>query len=375
MKKITTKKSKGEIKKQLVEKGDSIRKSLEHIVKQDAKANTSTADRAARAQKKSVDKLQKAVNNDSDSGEEDDVDMDPYRLKDAYYIKQNAKYTNKKKTIVLASRGISSLGRQLMNDIKLLLPHHKAEVTVDNHFLNPAQSKLEKKDSYTAINTLAGLSGCDSAIFIEARKSEMIMWISKTPHGPTFKGRLTNGRSLYVPFNVKIVHTLRDSTFAGNCLLYSRPLLTFDNSFEATPYLKLIKQVLMHVFGTPNNHPKSKPFCDHCLSFFFFDGRIFFRHYQIAPENEFAMNKPQQQVLTEIGPQFVVEPILILSGSFNGTMLWKNRSYLSPVMMRRMKRESDALRKQKQEIDKKVRQYNGITSTFSEPGSRDGSAG
>ncbi|CDR94386.1 ribosome biogenesis Brix protein, putative [Babesia bigemina] len=331
MKKITTKKSKGEIKKQLVEKGESIRKSLEHIVKQDAKANTSTANLAARAPKKSVDKLQKAVNDDSDSGADEDVDMDPYRLKDAYYIKQNAKYTNKKKTIVLASRGISSLGRQLMNDIKLMLPHHKAE------------SKLEKKESYTAINTLAGLSGCDSAIFIEARKSEMIMWISKTPNGPTLKGRLTN------------VHTLRDSTFAGNCLLYSRPLLTFDNAFESTAHLKLIKQVLMHVFGTPNNHPKSKPFCDHCLSFFYFDGRIFFRHYQIAPENEFAMNKPQQQVLTEIGPQFVVEPILILSGSFNGTMLWKNKNYVSPIMMRRLKRESDALRKQQQEIDKKNR--------------------
>ncbi|GIX62945.1 ribosome biogenesis Brix protein, putative [Babesia caballi] len=336
MTKKTPKKSKAELRKQLVSKGDSIRQSLEHIAKQDAKANTSTALRKSAAQGGPIAKYQEAL--DQDSASDDDADMDPYRLKDAYYIKANAKYTNKKKTMVLASRGISSLGRQLMKDLRLLLPHHKPE------------SKLEKKDSYTAINTLAELSGCNSAIFIESRKSEMIMWIAKTPHGPTVKGRLTN------------VHTLNDSTFFGNCLLFSRPLITFDKAFDSAPHLQLIKQVIMQIFGTPLNHPKSKPFCDHCLSFYYFDGRVFFRHYQIAPESEFTVNKPDQQVLTEIGPQFVVEPILILAGSFNGAVLWKNQDYLSPVMMRRVKREADALRRQKQDLSKKVRAASVLTN-------------
>lgn len=326
MKKSSGKTSNSELQKQLIHKGESIRKSLEHIVKQDTKANTRTVANETKTVKSKIAKYQEAINDDSST--DDDADMDPYRLKDAYYLKQNAKYKNKQKTIVLASRGISSLGRQLVKDIRLLLPHNKAE------------SKLEKKESHSAINTLAELSGCNSVVYIESRKGEMIIWIAKTPYGPTFKGRLTN------------VHTLRDSTFFGNCLLYSRPLIVFDNAFESAPHLQLIKQVIIQVFGTPNNHPKSKPFFDHCLSFFYFDDRIFFRHYQISPENGAILNNPDDQVLTEIGPQFVIEPILILHGSFNGDVLWKNKNYMSPVMVRRYKREIETMRRQKQNMNK-----------------------
>eukprot|EP00371_Babesia_bovis_P002217 XP_001610864.1 ribosome biogenesis Brix protein [Babesia bovis T2Bo] len=275
MKKEVKKKSKADIKKQLVEKGESIRKSLDNIVKQDVKANTVTSTRILRPQKNSAVKDEPQDDDDSDS--DDDVNLDPYRLKDAYYIKQNSKYTNKKKCMVLASRGITSLGRQLMKEIRLLLPHHKEE------------SKLEKRDSRKALNTLAELSRCNSVIFIENRKCEVIMWIALTPYGPSFKARITN------------VHTLKDSTYFGNALLYSRPLLTFDAGFDTAPHLQLIKSLISQVFGTPNNHPKSKPFHDHCLSFFYFDGRIFFRHFQISPINEYGINKPEQQSLTEIG--------------------------------------------------------------------------
>ncbi|GFE54119.1 brix domain-containing protein [Babesia ovis] len=327
MEKVVNKKSKADIKKQLVEKGESIRKSMEDIVKQDVKANTSSIARKSSTKSGSIAKHKENVNVDSDS--DDEADMDPYRLKDAYYIKQNTKYTNKKKTMVLASRGISSMGRQLMKDIRLLLPHHKEE------------SKLEKKDTHKALNTLAELSGCNSVIFIESRKGEMYIWIALTPYGPTFKGRLSN------------IHTLRDSTFFGNCLLYSRPLVTFDAGFDSAPHLQLAKGLISQVFGTPNNHPKSKPFYDHCLSFFYFDGRIVFRHYQIGPENEYGINKPDQQVLTEIGPQFVIEPIITLAGSFNGAVLWQNPNYISPIMMRRAKREAEALRREEKDLNKK----------------------
>ncbi|KAK1443466.1 ribosome biogenesis protein BRX1 [Babesia gibsoni] len=326
MVKATSKRSRAEVQKQLIEKGDEISKSLEEIVKQDTKANTRTKANVVKPMKNKFEKYIESLEQDSDT--DDDVDMDPYNLKDAYYLKQNPSYINKKKVMVLTSRGISSLGRQLVKDIRLLLPHNKPE------------SKLEKKDSYTSLNTLAELSGCNSVIFIEGRKGEMIIWMAKTPHGPTIKGRLTN------------VHTLNDSTFFGNCLLYSRPLLTFDNAFDSVPHLKLIKEVIIQVFGAPNNHPKAKPFCDHCLSFFYFDDHIFFRHYQIAPENGLPLNKPDEQVLTEIGPQFVIEPILILNGSFNGSVLWKNKNYMSPVMIRRYKREMEAMRRQKQAKDK-----------------------
>lgn len=126
MKKSSGKTSNSELQKQLIHKGESIRKSLEHIVKQDTKANTRTVANETKTVKSKIAKYQEAINDDSST--DDDADMDPYRLKDAYYLKQNAKYKNKQKTIVLASRGISSLGRQLVKDIRLLLPHNKAEV-------------------------------------------------------------------------------------------------------------------------------------------------------------------------------------------------------------------------------------------------------
>ena len=66
----------------------------------------------------------------------------------------------------------------------------------------------------------------------------------------------------------------------GNCLKGSRPLLSFDKSFGSKPQLKLIKELLVHAFGTPRNHPKSKPFYDHIFSFSFSGGRVWFRNYQ-----------------------------------------------------------------------------------------------
>uniref|UniRef100_A0A3B0N4F6 Brix domain containing protein, putative n=1 Tax=Theileria annulata TaxID=5874 RepID=A0A3B0N4F6_THEAN len=245
----------------------------------------------------------------------DNVDKDPYKLKNAEYIKPSSKYKNKQKILVFGNKRISQLGRNLLKDLKALLPHHKPE------------SKWDSKSGYKEINELCELNSCTGALYLESRKNEMIMWMAKTPKGPTLKSRVTN------------IHTLKDSTFTGNCLARSRPLLTFDKSFSDEPYLKLIQKLFSQILGTPNNHPKSMPFHDHCLSFFFVDNRIHLRHYQISPKNEFSMNSVDNQVLDEIGPQFVLEPILILDGSFSGITLWRNSKYISPLMVKRYERQ------------------------------------
>merc|ERR1712194_724066 len=102
--------------------------------------------------------------------------------------------------------------------------------------------------------------------------------LARYPHGPTFK------------FQVRNIHTSKEIKLSGNCLLGSRPLLTFDTSFDAAiqvgakagtpkhPELALLKEMLIQSFGTPRNHPKSKPFHDHVLSFFVSDGNIWARH-------------------------------------------------------------------------------------------------
>ena len=95
------------------------------------------------------------------------------------------------------------------------------------------------------------------------------MWLSKSPSGPSCKFLVTN------------IHSQNDPKLTGNCLKFSRPLLSFDKGFEASPHTRLIKEMLHQIFNTPKNHPKSKPFIDHVLSFNMHENKIWFRAYQI----------------------------------------------------------------------------------------------
>jgi ribosome biogenesis protein BRX1 len=93
----------------------------------------------------------------------------------------------------------------------------------------------------------------------------------------------------------------------GNSLKYSRPLLSFDKSFDETPHLSLLKEMLIHAFNTPKNHPKSKPFIDHVLSFNYQDGRVWFRNYQVVNQDEKKFTEKddiENLMLIEIGPRF-----------------------------------------------------------------------
>lgn len=97
----------------------------------------------------------------------------------------------------------------------------------------------------------------------------MFMWISKSPNGPAFK------------FMVENIHTYDELKLTGNCLKYSRPFISFDGHFDdpKKPWLQLCKELLAQTFNTPKNHPKSKPFIDHVISFTYFEDKIYFRNY------------------------------------------------------------------------------------------------
>lgn len=237
---------------------------------------------------------------------------DPYLLKEAAYIKTDTNWKNKQRTLIFASRGISGQHRHLMEDLKKMMPHHKAE------------QKFEKNQDFKTLNEVAELRSCNNVIFFEARRHEFLyMHVSRVPFGPSFK------------FQVLNIHTSSEVKLSGNCLMNSRPLLTFDKPFETEPHLKLLKEMFTQAFGTPRNHPKSKPFHDHVMSFFYHDGKIWFRHYQVAPLTEEDANDPERQILTEIGPRFVLDPIHVLDGSFTGQKLYGNENYASPVAKKR----------------------------------------
>jgi ribosome biogenesis protein BRX1 len=143
--------------------------------------------------------------------------------------------------------------------------------------------------------------------------------------------------------------------FTGNCLKGSRPILSFDATFDSAPHLQVIKEVLLHIFGVPKGARKTKPFVDHVMGFTIADGKIWIRCYQInetEPSKTAAVEgvdtvmpdaaKPEQKGggkdtnlnLIEIGPRFVMTPIVILEGSFGGPVIYENKEFISPNQVR-----------------------------------------
>lgn len=165
--------------------------------------------------------------------------------------------------------------------------------------------------------------------------------MSKSPNGPTIK------------FHMQNLHTMEELHFTGNCLKGSRPVLSFDKSFDAEPHTRLVKELLLHIFSVPKSSRKVKPFTDHVMGFTIADGKIWIRNYQISeteakgleedgvPKKSKA-SKETEISLVEIGPRFVLTPIVILEGSFGGPVIYENKEFISPNQVRSELRKSKA---------------------------------
>ncbi|KFH42251.1 Ribosome biogenesis protein-like protein [Hapsidospora chrysogenum ATCC 11550] len=237
---------------------------------------------------------------------------------------------NRQRVLILSSRGVTYRHRHLLSDLSMMIPHGRRE------------SKWDSKNNLTALNEAAEIYNCNNVLFFEARKGrDLYVWLSKVPNGPTVKMHLQN------------LHTMEELHFTGNCLKGSRPILSFDAAFEKQPHLQVIKELFMHTFGVPQGARKSKPFIDHVMSFSIADGKIWVRNYQIN-EEEPSKIKPAEDApaggkdtdlsLVEIGPRFVLTPIIIQEGSFNGRILFENREYVSPNQVRSDLRKNKATR-------------------------------
>ncbi|KAK4051343.1 Ribosome biogenesis protein brx1 [Microbotryomycetes sp. JL201] len=227
----------------------------------------------------------------------------------------------KQRVLLLSSRGISQRQRHLMNDLASLLPQSKRD------------SKLDSKHHLPMINELCDLANCNNALFFEARRrfDDLFLWAAKAPNGPS------------VRFHVLNVHTMDELKMTGNCLKGSRPIVVFDKQFDDEPHWRVIKEILMQVFAVPKTARRAKPFIDHVLNLSIVDGKVWFRNYQIldtppadldAPTSSSTGSKAKtkqdgpQMSLNEIGPRFVLEPVKIFEGSFNGATLYENKRYV-----------------------------------------------
>lgn len=168
----------------------------------------------------------------------------------------DGRYHNKQRCLVLCSRGVTARYRHLLEDLRTLLPHHKKESKLD-----PGNEGMGQ-----AVNDIAEMRSCNSVLFLECRKrQDCYMWLSRV-------GNKVPGPS--VRFLVSNVHTMDELRMTGNCMKGSRPVLSFDSSFDSVTHLQLLKELFIDVFGTPRGHPKSKPFVDRVMSFYFADKRV-----------------------------------------------------------------------------------------------------
>ncbi|KAF7543778.1 hypothetical protein G7Z17_g10472 [Cylindrodendrum hubeiense] len=240
---------------------------------------------------------------------------------------------NKQRVLILSSRGVTYRHRHLLNDIASMLPHSRKD------------AKFDSKTKLYELNELAELYNCNNVLFFEARKGkDLYVWLSKVPNGPTVKFHLQN------------LHTMEELHFTGNCLKGSRPILSFDAAFEKQPHLRVIKELFLHTFGVPEGARKSKPFIDHVMGFSFADGKIWVRNYQISEveaskgdEEEDKSHKSRggkdtDVNLVEIGPRFVLTPIVIQEGSFGGPIIYENKEFVSPNQVRSDIRKGKASR-------------------------------
>ena len=143
---------------------------------------------------------------------------------------------------------------------------------------------------------------------------------------------------------------MEELNFTGNCLKGSRPILSFDAAFDKAAHLRVLKELLTHTFGVPQGSRKVKPFVDHVMGFTIADEKVWVRCYQIS-ETEGAKKGKEGEVvdeaqiavgargetnisLVEIGPRFVLTPIVILEGSFGGPVIFENKEFVSPNQVR-----------------------------------------
>jgi len=204
--------------------------------------------------------MENGIDNVVDDGVEEEnlseeEDIEP-RTVPPEAILSDGKYRNKQRCLTISSRGVPARFRHLLEDLRTLMPHHKKESKLDPGAEGVAQ----------AVNDIAGIRGCNSVLFLECRKrQDCYMWLGRT--GADAKGPSAR-------FHVSNVHTMDELRLTWNCMKGSRPILTFDNSFEKFGHLKLLRELFTEIFGTPRGHPKAKPFVDRVMAFYYADRRV-----------------------------------------------------------------------------------------------------
>jgi len=234
--------------------------------------------------------------------------------------KRALKWKRKTRVLMLCSRRVDYRSRHLMKNLIKFLPHSKTD------------SKFDRKKGLIEINDMAEIKNCSKVVYFESHKlKDVFMYVSDVNIG------------ISAVFLLHNICTMEELKLTGNCLKSSRAILSFGTEFEESPHLSLFREMFVSVFSTPYGHPKSQPFIDHVFTFSLVDDKIWFRNYQILPDNG---------GLAEVGPRMVLEPVKIFNGSFSGNVIYKNPLYRTPNTIRRFEK----IQKQKKSYNRLVEQ-------------------
>ena len=232
-------------------------KDTPEVEKDPMQEETAEASNEDTAHMRSVDA---AMDEDDDENEaEDTAQADSLVQQNPSPAQSDGRYRNKQRCLTLCSRGVTARYRHLLEDLRTLMPHHKKD------------SKLDTGDEAlgSAINSIAEMKSCNTVLFLECRKrQDAYLWMSRIGDG------LNGQPGPSVKFHVTNVHTMDELRLTGNCMKGSRPILSFDESFNRLGHCKLMKELFIDVFGTPRGHPKSKPFIDRVMAFYYADKRV-----------------------------------------------------------------------------------------------------
>ena len=92
------------------------------------------------------------------------------------------KWTNRQRVLVFSTRGINYRHRHMMEDIKKLMPHHRAE------------SKMERTKNLR-VKEICEARNCNKCILFEGRrKQDLYVWMANLPAGPSVKFLVENSK-------------------------------------------------------------------------------------------------------------------------------------------------------------------------------------
>ena len=106
---------------------------------------------------------------ESESESEDEAPVGAKRKRPAPTPTQpRVAYQNKQRCLVVCSRGASARHRHLLEDLRRLMPHHKAD------------SKMDSKSDPRQLNEVCELKSCNGCLYLEARKrTDLYLWLAR----------------------------------------------------------------------------------------------------------------------------------------------------------------------------------------------------